>query len=261
MARSIKVVPSYPTPEHERLAQELTRVLSADPRVKAILLSGSLARGRGVPESCLDLTVFTTPGEFRAEGLPGIGALEVMAGLDGAMVHFDKLRADLTYTDGDLRPGGQLPREDDFELAVGNFAVYSAPLFDRAGYWADWRQRFLPYFAEDIRQARMEAVRKDFAWNIDNIRLMARRGLLFHGLERVMIAFRYLIQLCFLTARAYPIDYMKHLEEEVTEILGHPEWLSQMTTVFTLPNLTPGVLMAKADLLSHMADRFPAELG
>ncbi len=260
MARMIKVVPSYPTPEHERLAHELTRILSADRRVEAVLLSGSLARGRGVPESCLDLTVFTTPGEFHAEGLPEAGALEVLAGADGAMVHFEKVRADLTYTDGNLRPGGQLPREDDFELAVGNFAVYSVPLFDRAGYWADWRRPFLPYFAEDIRQARIEAVRKDFAWNIDNIRQMARRGLLFHGLERVMISFRYLIQLCFLTARVYPIDYMKHLEEQVTVLLGHPGWLSQMSAVFTVPNLTPGLLMAKADLLSHLADSFLAQL-
>jgi predicted nucleotidyltransferase len=260
VAKGVRVAPSYPTPEHERLAGELTRSLSADPRVLAVLLSGSLARGRGVPESCLDLTVFVTPGEYLPQGLSSVGALEVVAGLDGAMVHFERVRADLTYTDGDLRPGGRLPREDDFELAVGNFAVYSTPLFDRGGHWAAWRQRFLPYVGEDIRLARLEAVSKDFAWNIDNIRQMARRGLLFHGLERVMIAFRYLIQLCFLSARVYPIDYMKHLEEQVTDLLGHPEWLSQMAAVFTLPNLTPGVLMAKADLLSHMADRFPAEL-
>lgn len=273
----MRIAPAYPTPRHEQLARDLTNALALDPRVQTVLLSGSLARGRGVPESCVDLTVMVRPEDFkryvaksgdrsgaaarrRREAFTGLGADEIYEDGLGMTVIFSGLQCHLGFTDGDLKPGAGLPREDGFELEVGNYAVYSVPLLDRDSYWENWRRRFLPFLPEDVRLARLEAVRADFEYNLENIRLMARRGLLFHGLERVMIAFRYLIHMCFLTAKVYPIDYMKHLEEQVTLLLGHPGWLSQMSAVFTVPNLTPGLLMAKADLLRHLADSFLAEL-
>lgn len=273
----MRIAPVYPTPRHEQAALDLTGVLASDPRVQTVLLSGSLARGRGVAESCVGLTVMVRPDDFRRymarsedrsadggrrrrEALANLGADEVYEDGNGMTVIFSGLQCHLDFTDGDLKPGPGLPREDGFELAVGNYVVYSVPLLDRDGYWEDWRRRFLPFLPEDVRLARLKAVRADFDYNIENIRQMAKRGLLFHGLERVMIAFRYLVQMCFLTAKVYPIDYLKHLEEQVSVLLGHPNWISQMSAVFTVPNLTPGLLMAKADLLSHLADNFLAQL-
>ncbi len=273
----MRIAPVYPTPRHEQVARDLTGALALDPRVQTVLLSGSLARGRGVPESCVDLTVMVRPDDFkryvatsdersgdggrrRREAFAALGADEIYEDGPGMTVIFSGLQCHLGFTNGDLKPGAGLPREDGFELEVGNYVVYSVPLFDRDGYWENWRRRYLPFLPEDVRLARLAAVRADFDYNIENIRLMARRGLLFHGLERVMIAFRYLVQMCFLTAKVYPIDYMKHLEEQVSVLLGHPNWISQMSAVFTVPNLTPGLLMAKADLLSHLADNFLAQL-
>jgi predicted nucleotidyltransferase len=271
---------AFPTTEHRRVAFTLAEVFFADPAVRAVLLSGSLARGRGAATSCVDLTVMVPPEDFETFANRIVTRVEALRDQETRPVTFPKgcavyfslagqtvasvegvgdlpasIRADVDYHDGVIEPDFYaLPREDDFELAAGNLAVYSVPILERDGWWTSWRRRFLPYFDENVREAKRLAVEGDFWHNIRAVREMADRGLLFHGVERVIYAFRYLIQGLFLAQGKYPIDYMKHLEEQVVDILGRPELLPELAKCFDFgPALTPDGLRARAD---HLADLF-----
>lgn len=274
------VAPAFPTAEHRRAALTLARhFFFGDPAVKAVLLSGSLARGRGSETSCVDITIMVPPPDWDgflersnalAEGLRTKEVRPVPFG-DGCAVFFSRndlisasvpgvgdlpasVRVDVGYHNGVIEPNlVDLPREDDFELAAGNLAVYSIALLERDGWWKAWRRQFLPYFSEDVREAKLMAVEGDFWHNIRTVREMADRGLLFHGVERTYFAFKYLLQTLFLRQGKYPIDYMKHVREQVVEILGLPELLPELEKAFDFGTLSPEGLRSRAD---HLADLF-----
>ena len=58
--------PAYPTPQHARAADAVTHLFHQDPAVDAVILMGSCARGKGSPDSCLDILILSRP-EVQAE--------------------------------------------------------------------------------------------------------------------------------------------------------------------------------------------------
>ncbi len=278
-----RISPAFPTAEHRRVAFTLAHhFFFGDPAVKAVLLSGSLARGRGAESSCVDITVMVPPPDWEAflgranelaERLRTKETRPVPFG-DGCAVFFSRadlisasvpgvgdlpasIRADVGYHNGIIEPRfNALPREDDFELAAGNLAVYSVALLERDGWWTMWRRQFLPYFSEDVREAKRLAVEGDFWHNIRTVREMADRGLLFHGVERTLFAFKYLLQALFLRQGKYPIDYMKHVREQVVEILGLPELVPELEEAFDFGKLSPEGLRSRADYLANLFRKY-----
>ena len=58
---------TYPTPAHERAAHAVVAVISELTGSEAVILTGSCARGKATPDSCLDIVVLAS-GEIDRQG-------------------------------------------------------------------------------------------------------------------------------------------------------------------------------------------------
>ena len=159
---SVPSTPRYPTQAHERAAAAIVEFFADRDETDAVLLVNSCARGKATPDSCLDIKVLV-PEEADPAALDEAwrrhhDADPVFAALRQAG-RFAVLHLDLE--DGRFDPIS--PPEDEypdpFEIAIGNFLVYSVPLWERGDRLARLRRRWLPYYDEALRQERLTAAR------------------------------------------------------------------------------------------------------
>ena len=251
--------PVYPTPEHRRIVEGLTALLSSHRQVWAVVVEGSLGWGGATAASDVDVVAFVEPGALasvRSEDWQaryrGLGAeVSPVVGL-----RFGRLRADVDLTDGQLAPSGGLPRLDDYELAVGNLVAYAAVVYERDGRFGRWAAQYLPYFEEGWRRERMRLVWLDLGHNLRTVREMADRGLLLHGLERLLYAARYVVHYLFLQERKHALDWLKHLEWQAEHVLGLPALPGELGRVLALPELSAATLCRGAGELETLAARY-----
>ena len=249
----------YPTPDHERAVTAVAESLRARPGIWALVLTGSLGRGAGRPDSDADLAIFHEgPFDLAAEAAACAGAVGGTVSQNRGIV-VGGVRVDLEPTEGDIRPLGGLARLDPYELEIGGLAVYALPVWDPAGRWRAWRRRFLPYMPEDVRSARMAVIAADFRHNLAEVRRMASRDEVFEALLRLVYAQRYLVHHLFLRARLYPVDYTKHVAWQCRELLGLPELVAPLQAALAVGRGDAGAVAAKADELGALWRRFCAE--
>ena len=65
------------------------------------------------------------------------------------MVHPDFI--DGVFTPQERNEGGG---PDSFELEIGNFLAYSVPLWQGSKYYAHLKEKWLPYYDEELRPAK-----------------------------------------------------------------------------------------------------------
>ena len=154
--------PRYPTQAHERAAAAIVAFFADRDETDAVLLVNSCARGKAMPDSCLDIKVLVPEGADPAaldeawrrhhDADPVFAALREVG-------RFAVLHLDLE----DERFDPISPPEDEYpdpsEIAIGNFLVYSVPLWERGDQLARLRRRWLPYYDEALRQERLTAAR------------------------------------------------------------------------------------------------------
>jgi hypothetical protein len=255
---------AYPTAEHARAADEITSFFSGQAGVDAVLLMGSCARGKGVPDSCLDILILLHPETFERAREP----------LEAAWLHyyqnqpvFARLRAagafshvDLEFIDGTFDPArhdhGWTTGADAFELEVGNTLAYSAPLWESSSYYQDLRAQWLPYYSEDLRQERLEMVLRCCHNNLEHIPLYAGRELYFQCFKRFYHAFEEFLQALFIYHRAYPIAYDKWVREGIVEVLGLPDLYPRLAALFDICHFESDQIVRHAALLNNLIDEF-----
>ncbi|HEV2107597.1 MAG TPA: nucleotidyltransferase domain-containing protein [Thermomicrobiales bacterium] len=255
----------YPTIAHARAAAATVVFLSQEPDIAAVMLTGSCARGRATPDSCLDLAVLVQPEvlsterpalQRRWEDFAGASA-EIGALLNaGAYSHVD-----LDFFDGCFapRPRGWTSGPDAFELEIGNTLVYTTPLWERSDEVTRLKERWLPYYDERLRRRRLAEVRRYCLNNLDHIPLYVDRGLYFQAFHRLYDAFREFLQALFIARRAYPIAYDKWVREQVEEILGLPELYQRLARIFEIDHFEGPVIAAKARELRLLAEQYATE--
>jgi hypothetical protein len=255
---------AYPTPQHQRAAQAIVDYFSRQPDVQAVLLTCSCARGKAVPESCLDVAILLLPEALAAK----------RAGLEGAWEGFYNTEpvfqpllqiakyshVDLEFISGDFSPGyhGWTSGADEFELELGNFLAYSVPLWERGAYLAQLKAQWLPYYGEELRQERLALVRRFCLNNLHHIPPFAERALYFQCLRRLYNAFSEFLQALFISRRVYPIAYDKWIREQIVEILGLPELYPRLARLFEFENFESLEVVAKADELEQLLDGYCA---
>jgi len=233
----------------------VTEFFAGFPQVEAVLQTGSTARGKAVPDSCLDFAVLVNPAVSAAERRwlerrwhEYYASAEVFHRLHavGRYSHVD-----LDLTDGDFRPGehGWTTGPDEFELEIGNRLVYAVPLLERGDYLAELRARYLPYYEEALRQQRLAEALKYCLNNLDHIPLYPPRGLYFQAFKRFYDAFREFLQALFISRRTYPIAYDKWIREQVEEILGLPELYAQLPPLFEIAHFESDEITRKGETL------------
>jgi predicted nucleotidyltransferase len=254
--------PAYPTREHARAAERITRFFSAREGVDAVLLTCSCARGKATRDSCLDIAVLVRPervADRRAELDAAWGreyaGQSVYADLKAAGLYS---HVDLEITAAQFQPGGHgwTTGADEFELEIGNLLVYSAPLWQGGGYWDELRARWLPYYGAEMRGERLEMVRGFFANNLGHIPPYVARGLFFQAFNRLYCAFGEFLQALFIQQRVYPIAYDKWVREQVAEILELPELYARLPRLFEIRQFESGEIAGKAGQLKELFDEY-----
>jgi hypothetical protein len=259
LAAALAAIP-FPTPRHRELALALGRLFAADADTRAILLGGSLARGRGHPASDLDLLLLVPSSRLarfrardRAHEYARLGADGVEPGPDGVTLDFGGLAAHVWMTDGRLRPRAAGPVLDDpFEREVAALYVNARPLLTRGGLHARLAGRYLPFYGEDLRRERLARLAGEFAGHCAAVEGLAARGLGFAALERLLTAFRALVLGLFLARARYPLDLLKHLEEQVAEGLGRSDLLPRLRDALATPALDAATLTERVGRLRRL---------
>lgn len=250
----------YPTPHHQAAAEAIAQFFSETPDADAVLLVNSCARGKAVPDSCLDIAVLLSP----EASAPERGWLEdrwrafsetspVLERLRGAG-RFSYLHLD--FFDGVFEPTvwGDGGGPDGFELEIGNRLNYAVPLSCRGTYLQALQARWLPYYDEDLRNSRLNMVVSACANDLNHVPWFAGRGLHFASFDRLYRALQVYLQALFISRRTYPIAYNKWIREQVVEILGLPDLYPALQSVLQVPGLSGGALEQNARALGALLD-------
>lgn len=232
--------PVFPTPAHARVAQAIADAFGADPDVDTILITNSCARGRATPQSDLDLALLVPEGATTN----AVRALEArwaaFMDQDEAVQNylrsgrFAHIHADVitgVYTSTVWDDGGG---PDAFELEVGNHVAYSAPLAALGPHFGALQVRWLPYYAEALRVARLAMVHDATLYDLDHVSFFLKRDLPFQAFDRLYKAHQELLQGLFIARRTFPLAYNKWIHEQVVEWLGRPDLFAM---VLRLPAL------------------------
>ena len=252
----------YPTREHQHAAEAIVEFFTGISEIETVCLTCSCARGKASQDSCLDMLVLGRP------EIMSTAQTDIEKAWDEFYTTapvFQKLAAvgkyahvDLEFSDGDFAPAsrGWTSGPDEFELAVGNYLVYSVPLHQKGDYFNELRSKWLPYYNDDLHRERLLMVRKYCLNNLDHIPLYIERGLHFQCFNRFYDAFREFLQALFIARRTYPIAYDKWIREQVVEILGLPELYKQLTELFEIHNFASREILDKVGVLRELLDEY-----
>lgn len=250
---------AYPTPLHAAAADSVVQFFAHRPETGAVVLVNSCARGKATPESDLDLVALVAP-DLDTSGLdsawqrfrttdPAIDAYIASSPL--AVLHLDIEPAVIDVPD-------HLPDEypDGFELAIGNWLVWSAVLWEQPGFVDQFRAPWLPYYDNDLRQQRLAELRAQCETNLRLIPHYVRRDLHFQAFSRIWDSFQLFMQALFIQHRTYPIAYNKWIREQVVDILHLPGLYQHLPPLLELPRLESDILATKAEDLSRLWEEY-----
>lgn len=257
--------PKYPTIQHEQAAETIVHFFAASSMVEAVILICSCARGKASRDSCLDMAVLIQPEIF---GTEQEGLTKQWSEFYKQEAVFKKLQqvgkyshVDLEFFDGCFvpPPHGWTSGADEFELEIGNYLVYSVPLWKNSDYLDYLKAQWLPYYDETFRQERLAMVHRYCLNNIDHIPLYVNRGLYFQAFDRLYNAIGEFLQALFIAHRTYPIAYDKWIREQVEEILGLPTLYQKLVKLFEIASFESQDIAAKAENLAYLLDKYASE--
>jgi hypothetical protein len=252
---------TFPTEAHRRAADAAVAFLRTLRDVDAVVVVGSAARRTDAND--LDLCALVADGataarveerfEEFAAGSPELLALRKL----GPFVE-----CDLHALDGEFAPGprGWTSGPEPFELDIGNEVAYSVPLWERNDHYRRLRERWLPYYGDDLRTARLEEARMYCVNDIDHVPVMVGRDEPFHAFHRLYLAFQEFLQCVFIARRTYPIAYDKWIREQVEGLLGLPELYAVLPSLIGVAGLDGAAIARNAERLRDLLDTWaPSE--
>jgi predicted nucleotidyltransferase len=250
----------FPTTLHQEVSEHLTAFFKTQPKVDAVLLVNSCARGKATPESDVDVAVLVSPtlgkeekavleqdwlqyyrGEVVFEKLRQLGRF--------TNVHLDLI--DGEYTSHVWDDGGG---PDSFELELGNQIAYSVPLWQANDVFEALRAKWLPFYDEALRQQRLSMVREACLYDLEHVAFYVKRALYFQAFDRLYKAFQEFLQALCIARRTYPIAYNKWIHELVVEKLGLPDLYPQLPRLLEISKLESTEVVHKAELLRGLLE-------
>lgn len=253
--------PAFPTEAHRAAAEAVVDYWAMNPRVQALLLTCSCARGVAVPQSCLDIAVLLSPADLTAFEREEKTRFEAFLAGDAACVALAQSvpwsAVDFSFISGEFAP----PRHDwtsgadDYELEIGNTLAWVHPLLLRGSRFEQLQAQYLPYYDEAQRAQRLQAVIKFALNNIEHIAPYAERGLYEQAFKRLYHAYEEYLQALFIARRIYPIAYDKWLHEQIVDILGEPALYEELRSLLALSSFTRRRLRERATRLRALIEQ------
>jgi predicted nucleotidyltransferase len=253
--------PVFPTDLHRAAAEAVVDYWVLDERVQAVILTGSCARGKGTPESCVDITVLVAPSDLGAlheEEKPRFEAFLASDPACVALAHSVPWSGiDPSYSDGQFVPGehGWTTGADNYELEIGNTLAWTRAMLWRGRRWKDMLHAYLPYYDETMRQERLSHVIRCARNNLEHIVPYAHRGLYFQCFKRLYHAFEEYLQALFIRRRVYPVAYDKWVQEQIVEILGEPQLYEELAGVLTMPGFSVDAFRDRAGRMQALVEQ------
>lgn len=252
----------YPTLEHKIAAETITEFFTSNYNIDAILLVNSCARGKATRDSCLDIIVLAKPTLLQSQLHKLETGWEKFLETDSAINNLKSVGkysvVHLDFVDGVFVPQerDEAAGPDGFELGIGNFLAYSVPLWQGSNYLTSLKEKWLPYYGDELRAQRLTMVRDYCLNNLHHIPPYIERGLYFQSFDRLYNAYREFLQALFIAHRTYPIAYNKWIHEQVEEILELPELYSQLTHLFEIAHFESREILDKAKELEELLQAY-----
>jgi hypothetical protein len=225
------------------------------------MVVASCARGVATPESDLDmvaLAMSATASERSAletEWEASKAASSKVRELEGlglaTALHLDVI--DGSYESSKWDDGGG---PDDFEVGIGNHVAYSVPMWTGTDAFDRLKERWLPYYEEDLRRHRLEMARDACLRDLDLVAHYIRRDQPFRSFELLYKAHREFLQALFISRRTYPVVYWKWIREQIVDMLGEPDLYRELPAVLEVRSIEGDSMLRNASHLSDLVERW-----
>jgi predicted nucleotidyltransferase len=248
----------FPTNLHHDAAAAVAEYFRNNTAVDTVLIVNSCARGQAVADSDLDLAILVAPGTSHGEmkrmeeawssystNMPAI--VKFRQSSQFSHVHLDVI--DGKYAPGIIEPGEPI---DYFEVEIGNQICYSVPLLSAGAYFLELRQKWLPFYDDDLRLKRLTAVQNACSKDLDHVPSLVNRELYFHAFYILTEAFRKYLQAIFLANRIYPIAYNKWIREQIVKWLNKPGLYPKLLPILSVSKIESNEMNEKATMLREL---------
>jgi hypothetical protein len=253
---------TFPTALHQQTTDVVMQFFLDLPETDTFLLVNSCARGQAVPESDLDFAVLLNPGTPSFEQNNFEQAWQHFSTVNAGILRFRKSHR-WAQIHLDIITGNYLPEiwddgggPDYFEVDIGNRIAYSLPLGKEGPYFQKLKNRWLPYYEEELRMQRFIMAKAACEYDIDHIEFYVKRGLYFQAFDRLYKAFQEFLQTLFIVRRTYPIAYNKWIKEQVDTLLKLPELYEQLPSIISVKELTTNDTIEKGKLLQELLNEY-----
>lgn len=256
---------TYPNPDYQKVLAKTMEYFKTYPSIRAIVLTGSLARGKAVEGSCIDLFIILSKRQFDTLASTLKSRAKAYSSLGGRICHYEgeveggilfgDIRVDLIFTDGNLNPRSENSFDitrDEFETTIGNLLVYSVVLYEKGTKYENLKHRYLPFYNDELRSVRLKGTREEFNYKMWKTKWLAERGEYLSSLETLIEAQRIFLQHLFIKKRKYPIDFVKWIEEQCSQILQMPELYRDLTSIINGIKLTEKGLKLRTNALEGL---------
>jgi hypothetical protein len=122
------------------------------------------------------------------------------------------------------------------------------------------KRQWLPYYAEPLRQQRLQRVRFYCLNNLHHIPLYLDRGLYFQSFDRLYNAYQEFLQALFISRRTYPIAYNKWIHEQIVDILHLPDLYRQLSHLFEIKHFESREMLEKARQVEQLLEQYAPEI-
>ena len=228
--------------------------------VDTVLVVNSCARGRATVHSDLDMAALVNPGTSviemaeLEESWTRFASRNALVAQLMEMGPFCKLHID--FFDGRFIPAvwdeGGGP--DTFEIEIGNRIAHSSAMRAPGPYFTELCNRWLPYYDNELRTARMGMVRHACASHLEYVKLLHKRSLHFHAFDQLYKAYQEFLQGVFISRHTYPIAYNKWIQEQIVEWLELPDLYDELPNVLSIADLEGGDILVNAKLLQDLLE-------
>jgi len=256
--------PAYPSLEHDQAARVVVDFFSGKP-IDAVILTCSCARGKASRDSCLDISILLSPEDFTTRRDALERQWDQFYESEEVFQHLHRVgkysHVDLDFTEGHFQPQdwGWTGGPDNFELEIGNILVYSVPLLEKTDRFQKLKDRWLPYYSDQLRQERLAQARKYCLNNLDHIPLYVERHLYFQAFQRLYHVLQEFLQALFISRRTYPIAYDKWIREQIEEILNMPELYWHFVSLLEIAHFESHEIALKARQLEYLFYKYVLE--